>query len=121
VFHGIMNATKGASLKAPSWFVAPERAATDAPRRPAVRARRAADSATSGRAIIASSAFLAFFAVSLMIGGHAAIDPLLRSAMAARETKDVGDVVFPLSDGKLCRHMSFDNATAEVVEGRVGP
>jgi hypothetical protein len=121
VFYGGMNATKGARLQAPSWFGPPDHVGTGARKRSAVRARRSGDSATSLRAIIASSAFLVLFSVSLMIGGHAAIDPLLRSAMAARETKDIGDVVFPLPDGKLCRHMSFDNATAEVVEGRIGP
>ena len=116
-----MPAIKGASLKAPSWFGPPNPAGAVARRRPAVRVRRSSDGPTSLRAIIASSAFLVLFAGSLIIGGHAAIDPLLRSAMAARETKDIGDVIYPLPDGKLCRHMSFDNATAEVVEGRIGP
>jgi hypothetical protein len=114
-----MHATKGASLRAPSWFAAPDHDGAKAHRRP--RTRRASDGTTSLRAIIASSAFLVLFSVALMIGGHAAIDPLLRSAMTARETKDLGDVVITMADGKFCRHMSFDNATAEIVEGKVGP
>ena len=88
---------------------------------PRPRPRRGGDGQTSVRAIIASSAFLVLFSVTLMVGGHAAIDPLLRSAMAARETRELGDVVVTMADGKFCRHMSFDNATAEIVEGKVGP
>jgi hypothetical protein len=121
VFYGAMHATKGASLRAPSWFAAPDQDGAKArPRRPA-RPRRARDGQTSVRAIIASSAFLVLFSATLMVGGHAAIDPLLRSAMAARETRELGDIVVAMSDGKFCRHMSFDNATAEIVEGKVGP
>jgi len=110
-----MHATKGASLRSPSWFAAPDQKGAKP------RPRRGGDSQTSVRAIIASSAFLVLFSVTLMVGGHAAIDPLLRSAMAARETRELGDVVVTMADGKFCRHMSFDNATAEIVEGKVGP
>jgi hypothetical protein len=41
--------------------------------------------------------------------------------IAARDTKAVGDVVYSMPDGKFCRHMSFDNVTAEVVEGTITP
>ena len=54
-----------------------------------------------------------------MIGGHAAIDPLLQSAMAAREPKGTGDVVVTMPDGIFCRHMSFDNVTAAISEGAI--
>lgn len=104
-------------MRSPGWFTAPNHDDGNARRRP----RRAGDGQTSFRAIIASSTFLVLFSVTLMVGGHAAIDPLLRTAMAARETKDLGDVVVSMSDGKFCRHMSFDNATAEMIEGKVGP
>ncbi len=98
-----------------SWFGTPDQPARI---RFGKRPRRI-EAPTSIRAIIASSAFLMLFSASLLVGGHAAIDPLLRSATTARETRDLGDVVMPLADGKFCRHMSFDNATAEIVEGRV--
>ncbi len=105
-------------MRPPIWVTAPTHA--DGNARPA-RPRRARDGQTSVRAIIASSVFLVLFSVSLMVGGHAAIDPLLRSAMTARETRELGDVVVTMADGKFCRHMSFDNATSEIVEGKVGP
>lgn len=116
VFYGGMRTAKDARVRSPAWFTALNYDDGNARRGP----RRVSDGQTSFRAIIASSAFLVLFAVTLMLGGRAAIDPLLRSAMAARETKDLGDVVLPMSDGKFCRHMSFDNATAEIVEGKVG-
>jgi hypothetical protein len=60
-------------------------------------------------------------AAALLVGGHAAIDPLLRSAAAARDARAVGDVVYSMPDGKFCRHMSFDNLTSEMIEGTVVP
>jgi hypothetical protein len=86
-----------------------------------VRGRSADHRATPFRAIIASSVFLALLAMTLLVGGHAAIGPLLRSAMAERDAKAVGDIVFAMPDGRFCRHMSFDNATAEMTESAVGP
>jgi hypothetical protein len=77
------------------------------------------DGATSARAIIVSSLFLVLLAATLLFGGHAAIDPLLRSATAAREARAVGDVVYSMPDGKFCRHMTFDNGTGDMVEGTV--
>jgi hypothetical protein len=77
------------------------------------------DGATSARAIIVSSLFLVLLAATLLFGGHAAIDPLLRSATAAREAMAVGDVVYSMPDGKFCRHMTFDNGTGAMVEGTV--
>jgi len=74
------------------------------------------DRATSARAVIASSVFLVVIASALLLGGHAAIDPLVRSAIAAQEAKGIGDVVYAMPDGIYCRHLSFDNTTAEVTE-----
>jgi hypothetical protein len=59
------------------------------------------------------------FTAALLIGGHAAIDPILQSAVDARETKGTGDVVVTMPDGIFCRHMSFDNVTAEISEGGI--
>ena len=63
--------------------------------------------------------FLVLFTAALLIGGHAAIDPILQSAVDARETKGTGDVVVTMPDGIFCRHMSFDNVTAEIIEGGI--
>jgi hypothetical protein len=75
--------------------------------------------ATSLRAVIASSFFSVSLAMTVLLGGHAAVAPLLRTVVAARETKSTGDILYTMPDGVFCRHMSFDNATAEVVEGAI--
>jgi hypothetical protein len=77
------------------------------------------DGATSARAIIVSSLFLVLLAATLLFGGHAALDPLLRSARSAREAWAMGDVVYAMPDGKFCRHMTFDNGTGDIAEGTV--
>jgi hypothetical protein len=83
------------------------------------KARQDADGPTSVRAVITSSAFLVVFAVALLVGGRAAIDPLLRAAVEAREARGVGDIVYSMPDGRFCRHMSYDNATAQMSQGEV--
>ena len=75
--------------------------------------------ATSTRAVVSASLFLVFLAAALLVGGQAAIGPLLRTALAAREANGTGDVVYTMPDGIFCRHFSFDNATAETTEGAV--
>jgi hypothetical protein len=82
----------------------------------AARSQLAEDRATSTRAAIASSLFLVVLACSLLLGGHAAIDPILRSAMMSHDSNGTGDVLYAMPDGVYCRHVSFDNATAEVAE-----
>lgn len=77
--------------------------------------------ATSTRAVIVSSLFLVLLTIALMVGGHAAIDPLLSIAKPAHTNANgaVGEVVVPMPDGQYCRHMSYDNGTAELVEGTI--
>jgi len=113
-----MHAAEATGRHDAAWFVEPDHA-TKRRGRKAARARR--DEATSTRAIIVSSVFLVLFTNALLVGGHAAIDPLLRLATTAGNTRSLGDVVVPMPDGKFCRHLSFDNATAEMVEGTVEP
>jgi hypothetical protein len=120
-----MEFAEEAGPEQPSWLAAADSGDADSrqrPRqRPALQARRGRDGTTSLRAIIASSAFLAMFASTTLVGGHAAIDPLLRSMAKAREAKNTGDIVYPMPDGQFCRHLSFDNTTAELAESTVGP
>ena len=99
-----------------AWFVEPDRVTA---RRRARSGARARDEATSVRAVIVSSLFLVLFTTGLLFGGHAVIDPLLRMATAARNSGEVGEVVVPMPDGQFCRQMSFDNATAELIEGTI--
>jgi len=113
-----MHAADGTSPHTAAWFVEPD------PVGASLRGRKGShwpDDATSARAVIVSTLFLGLFTAALLIGGHAAVDPLLRMAIAARNTVAVGDVVLPMPDGMFCRHLSFDNATAEMNEGAVAP
>jgi hypothetical protein len=84
-----------------------------------VRVRSEEERATSVRAVIASAFFVVSLTAALSLGGHAVIDPLLRTVIDARETKSTGDILYTMPDGVFCRHMSFDNATAELVEGAI--
>lgn len=85
------------------------------------RVRRDEKREASTRLAVAASLFLALVAAALLIGGHAVIGPMLQSAAAARDAKRVGDVVYAMPDGSFCRHLSFDNATAEIAESTVVP
>src|SRR5208282_794027 len=80
------------------------------------RVRIDEEHAKSGRLVVVASLFLALVAAALLAGGHTAIDPLLQAAVEAREARGVGDIVYTMPDGIFCRHMSFDNTTAEIVE-----
>jgi hypothetical protein len=121
LFYAAMSVGGTADTETVAWFVdadcltAP--AAAPAPRGGRSRARRDEARATSKRVVIASSLFLVLLAAALLIGGHAAIDPLLQTAVASRAAKGMGGVVYTMPDGIFCRHVSFDNATAEVTEG----
>jgi hypothetical protein len=122
VFDDPMQAAEQASPEQMvAWFVQPDRAVARPRARTTWRLPLSDDGAASVHAVIVSSLFLVLLAASLLFGGHAAIDPILRAAGAARDAKAVGDVVYSTADGKLCRHMTFDNATAEMREGNVVP
>jgi len=85
-----------------------------------VRARRRYEQqAKTARLIIVLSLFFVVLAAALTIGGHTFIDPLLRAAATQREAHRVGDVVLTMPDGSFCRHLSFDNRTAEVAGNTV--
>jgi hypothetical protein len=114
-----MSAGDGADTESVAWFVDADCLTAQAhpPGRRHSRARRDQARVTSKRVVIASSLFLVLLAAALLIGGHAAIDPLLRTAAASREAKGMGDVVYAMPDGIFCRHVAFDNATAEIAEG----
>jgi hypothetical protein len=89
-----------------------------------MRARRIAraqrdERAKSARVAIVVSLFLVLLMAALLVGGHAVIDPLLQSAAATREEKRVGDIVYAMPDGTFCRHLAFDNGTAELIEGAI--
>lgn len=71
--------------------------------------------------VIVFSLFLVLFAATLLIGGHAAIDPLLQSAAEARDSRTAADIVYTMPDGVFCRHLSYDNVTGEQTGGSIRP
>ena len=84
--------------------------------RRSARVRRDEQHAKNTRVVIILSLFLAFLAAALLIGGRAFIDPMLRAAAEARQTNRKGEIVFTMPDGAFCRHLSFDNKTADITE-----
>jgi len=99
-----------------TWFIGPNRVSTALLKRSHVRARLGGT-----HAVIVFSLFLVLFAATLLIGGHAAIDPLLQSAAEARDSRNAGDIVYTMPDGKFCRHLSYDNVTGEQTGGSIRP
>jgi hypothetical protein len=116
-FYGRMSVAKATGSEAGSWFVEADHVSVTALARRRFRARQDDERTKSARVVIVSSLFFVLLAGALLVGGHAALDPLLQSAAEAREAEGVGDVVYTMPDGIFCRHMSFDNATAQVTEG----
>jgi len=114
-----MHAADGTSPHSAAWFVEPDHAGAGRRRQRVARVRREDD--TSMRAVIVSTLFLVIFTTTIMFGGHAAIDPLLRMVTAAHNSETYGDIVVPMPDGKFCRHLSFDNKTSEMKEGDIKP
>ena len=83
------------------------------------RLRRDEQHAKAARLAVVLSLFLVLLIAALLAGGRAVIDPLLQAAADARETKRAGEIVYTLPDGTFCRHLSFDNTTAELTEGTI--
>jgi hypothetical protein len=114
-----MHGSERASRRTATWFAEADHGGAGARSRNGPRVRLDDNGATSARVVIVSSLFFILLAASLLFGGHAAIDPLLRSVIAARDSAATGDFVSAMPDRKFCRHMSFDNATSEIIEGTV--
>jgi|SRR5580658_4136699 hypothetical protein len=106
-------------MKPGAWFVEADRVSMASLTQRRSRARFSEKQAASARVAIVSALFLVLFAAALLIGGRAAIDPMLQSAAEARESSSEGAVVFTMPDGIFCRHMSFNNVTAQETEGPI--
>ena len=119
VFYPAMRVAERASTMATLWNWTPDRSRGGAAERRSARLRRDEQHAKNTRVAIILSLFLAFLAAALLIGGRAFIDPMLRAAAEARQSKRMGEVVFTMPDGAFCRHLSFDNKTAEVSESTI--
>ncbi len=84
------------------------------------RTKREEAKAKSKHSVIASSLFFVLIAAALLLGGRAAIAPLLQPAAALRDARRTGDVVYTMPDGVFCRHLTFDNVTAQDQGGQPG-
>jgi hypothetical protein len=109
--------TRAASSQEPgAWSIESNHASTARLKRPPARTWSG-----EGHVVIVSSLFLVLFAATLLVGGHAAIDPLLQSALQSaaeeRDARSAGDIVYTMPDGVFCRHMSYDNVTGEQTGG----
>jgi hypothetical protein len=112
-----MSAAERVSAKAAPWNVASGRGQAPLYRS---RLRREEQHEKTKRAAVAFSLFLALLVAALLVGGRSFIDPLLQQQVSPdRMANRVGDIVLAMPDGKFCRHMSFDNNTAEIAEGGV--
>jgi hypothetical protein len=83
------------------------------------RVRRDEQHTKTLRVTVVFSLFLALLAAALLVGGRTVIDPLIRAAADGREAKRVGEIVYTMPDGTFCRHLSFDNATGELMESAI--
>ena len=87
---------------------------------PAQSSRRGDGRAKTARLAVVSSLFLVFLAVVLFVGCRKVVGPMLREAAAqSSEAHRKADIVFTMPDGAFCRHLAFDNRTAELRESTV--
>jgi hypothetical protein len=80
------------------------------------RARRDEQHAKKVRTAIVLSLFLLLLTGALLLGGRAAIDPLIQSVADGREARRLGEIILTMPDGIYCRHVSFDNLTGQLSE-----
>jgi hypothetical protein len=73
----------------------------------------------SARFAIAFSLFLALLAAAFLVGDHVVFDTLQFAVAPQEEQTHVGQIFYSLPDKSYCRHMSFDNATSQLVAGNV--
>src|SRR5579862_5318589 len=108
-----MSASGRAGKEAGSWFVEADHVSVTSLARQRSRARVGERRAKIQRIVTVSALFAVLLSAGVLIGGQSKIDPLLRSAMG--KSRGTGDVVYAMPDGIFCRHMSFDNVTAQVI------
>jgi hypothetical protein len=112
-----MRVAQRAGTEPVSWVAATDRASARARR--VARTHRDDRREKSARVAVVLSLFLVLVAAALLVGGRVVIDPMLRAAAQARGTSRIGAIVYTMPDGIFCRHLSFDNVTAELTEGAV--
>lgn len=101
------------------WYVGPDQGGGEFRAAYVARMRQSVRRTNSLALAITMSMLFVLVSAAVMVGGRVAVAPLLRQAAAAREAQGVGEVVYAMPDGVFCRHMAFDNATANVTENAV--
>lgn len=115
-----MSTGQQAAFETFDWYVEPPQDVVEARPEPVYPRVRHRDERTSSLGLIVTTMlFFALFAAAIMVGGHAAIAPLLQRAATAGDTSSTGDIVYTMPDGVFCRHMSFDNTTGDIRQGGV--
>ncbi len=114
-----MRAGKRAATTTATWNATADHVSGRKFARRSARSLRDEQRAKTTRLAVVLSLFLALVAATLLVGGRAVIDPMLRAAAEKRQASRVGEIVFTMPDGTFCRHLSFDNETAEITEGAV--
>lgn len=118
-FYAGMRAGRRAISKAASWTTAVHPAAGPAFARRLSRLRRQEQQTKNIRVAVVLSLFLVLLVAALPVAGGAVINPPPRTAAEQREPHRMGDIVFTMPDGALCRHLWFDNKTAEISAGGI--
>jgi hypothetical protein len=84
------------------------------------RSRRHELQAKAMRIGVVLSLFVVLIVAAVFIGGRSVIGPMLQEAMAQRvDLHRKGAIVFTMPDGSFCRHLAYDNKTAELTESAV--
>lgn len=114
-----MSGNRSGSSDPGAWFIETNRVSLTALTQQRARARMEDAQHRSSRVVIVSSLFMVLLGAGLLVGGHAAIDPIVQSAVEAREAQTIGSIVYTMPDGIFCRRISFDNATAQITESAI--
>jgi hypothetical protein len=110
-----MRVQTGSARASGKWFTESNQATIALLKKPRARALLG-----GAHAIIVFGIFVALFAATL-VGGRAAIDPMLESAAEEQDSQSKADIVYTMPGGTLCRHMSYDNVTGEQTGGAIRP
>jgi hypothetical protein len=83
------------------------------------RSRRLELQAKTARLVVVLLLFLMLITAAVFIGGRSVIGPMLQKAMA--QTRDTHRTALcpKMPEGTFCRHLAFDNKTAELRESTV--
>lgn len=114
-----MSAGKRASTNSAEWYVNADHAGRFGHGLHATHAGLDERRANSLALIITTSLLFVLFASALMVGGHAIISPLLRTAPPSSGFNRHAAIVYTMPDGMFCQHMTFDNSTGRITAGGI--